>query len=75
MVVTWAVATGPLNFAAYHPLPSSSRKNIPKFLGDGKVTTDEHIRKFFIAINVLGVNHEDVAVWLFVETLTEVAAA
>ena len=53
MAAPWAVATGPLNFAAYHPLPSGSRKNIPKFTGDGKVTTDEHIRAFFTTINIL----------------------
>ena len=74
MATPWAAATGRLNFVAYHPLPSSSRKNIPKFTGDGKVTVDEHIRAFFTAINILGVSHEDVVVRLFVETLTEAAA-
>ena len=74
MAAPWAAATGPLALNAYHPLPAGSRKNFPKFSGDGKVTTDEHIKAFFAATHILGVGHEDVAVRLFVETLTDSAA-
>lgn len=72
MVAPWVTATSPLTFAAYHPLPSSSQKNLQKFSGDGKFSTDKHIKYFFVAINILRVSHEDVAVRLFVETLIEV---
>ena len=50
------------------------KKEFPKFLGNGKVTTDEHIKAFFAATDILGVGHEDVAVRLFMETLTDSAA-
>ena len=71
MVAPWAAATGPLALNAYHPLLAGSRKNFSKFLGDGKVTTDEHIKAFFVATHILGVGDEDVVVRLFVETLTD----
>ena len=71
MAAPWATTTGPLAFDAYHPLSSGSRKNFPKFSGDGKVTTDEHIKAFFAATHILGIGHEDVAVRLFIETLTD----
>ena len=74
MAAPWAAATRPLALNAYHPLPSRSRKNFPKFSGDEKVTTDEHIKSFFAATHILGVGHEDVALRLFVETLTNSVA-
>ena len=74
MATPWAATTGPLALVAYHPLPSSSRKNFPKFLGDGKITTDEQIKAFFMATHILGVAHEDIVMRLFVETLIESAA-
>ena len=74
MAAPWAAAIGLLALAAYHPLPTGSRKNFPKFSGNGIVTTNEHIKAFFAATHILGVEHEDVAVRLFVETLTESAA-
>ena len=71
MVSPWAAVTGPLQLVAYYPLPSSSRNNFPKFLGDGKVTTDEEIISFFAVTHILRVAHEDIAIRLFVETLIE----
>ena len=73
MAAPWAAATGPLALNSYHLLPSGSRKSFPKFSGDGKVTTDEHIKAFFAATHILDIGHEDVAVRLFVETLTDSA--
>ena len=73
MAAPWAMATGPLALNTYHPLPTVSRKNFPKFLGDGKVTTDEQIKAFFAATHILGVRHEDVVVRLFIETLIDSA--
>ena len=71
MAAPWAVAIGLLALTGYYPLSAGSRKNFPKFLTDGKVTTDEHIKAFFAATHILGVSHEDVVVRLFVETLTK----
>ena len=73
MATPWAIAIGPSALNTYHPLLARSRKNFPKFLGDGKVTTDEHIKSFFAATHILGVGHEDVTVRLFMETLTNSA--
>ena len=73
MAAPWAIVVGPLALVAYHPLPTGSRKKFPKFLGDEKVTTDEHIKAFFAATHILRVAHEDVSIRLFVETLTKSA--
>ncbi|KAH9297949.1 hypothetical protein KI387_029631, partial [Taxus chinensis] len=51
-----------------------NQKNFPKFKGDGKVHPDEHIAAFIVACGVLGVEHEDVSVRLFVENLQDNAA-
>ena len=74
MDAPWATTTGPLALNSYHPLPYGSRKNFPKFSGDGKVTIDEHIKAFFAATHILGIGHEDVAIRLFMETLTDSVA-
>ena len=71
MAAPWVVVIGPLDLNAYHPFLARSRKNFPKFSGDGKVTTDNHIKAFFTATHILGVGHEDVVVRLFVETLID----
>ena len=71
MAAPWAMAIGHFVLNAYHPLLAGSKKNFPKFLGDGKVTTDEHIKAFFATTHILGVGHEDVVVRLFIETLTD----
>ena len=71
MAAPWATTIGSLAQTSYHPLLAGSRKNFPKFFGDGKVTTYEHIKAFFTATHILGVTHEDIVVRLFVETLTE----
>ena len=55
-------------------MPVGSQKILPKFSGDKKVTTDQHISAFFTASGVLAIQHEDVSVRLFVETLTKAAA-
>ena len=65
MAIPWAIEIGPLALIGYHPLPSSSRKNFPKFSSDGKLTTDEHIKDFFIVAHILGVVHEEVVVRFF----------
>ena len=62
MATPCTATIGPLALVAYHPFPTRSQKNFPKFLGDGKVTTDEQIKGFFAATHILGVAHEDVTV-------------
>ena len=71
MAAPWVAVVEPLALTTYHPLLASLRKNFPKFSGDGKVTTDEHIKAFFAITHILGVGHEDVFVRLFVETLID----
>lgn len=73
--VPWGAAIGPSALGnQLHDMPVGSRKLLPKFSGDGKVTTDQHISAFFTASGVLAIQHEDVYVRLFVETLIEAAA-
>lgn len=61
--VPWGAVIGPLSLTPpLHELPRGSRKNIPKFNGDGKRHPDEHITSFFVVCGVLGLAHEDVSV-------------
>ena len=57
-----------------HPLPKGAREVLPKFCGDGKKSTHEHLNAFNTTCVVLVVAHEDVAVRLFVKTLIDDAA-
>lgn len=51
-------------------LPKGARDHLPKFSGDGKITTDEHLNVFNVSCGIIVVQHEDVAIRLFVQTLT-----
>ncbi|KAH9301116.1 hypothetical protein KI387_012699, partial [Taxus chinensis] len=75
--VPWGIAIGPLSLTPpLHELPHGSRKNIPKFNGDGKQHPDEHIAYFFVACGVLGVAHEDVSLFeLFIETVARCSSS
>lgn len=71
----WGIAFGPLSLTApLNELPKGTRKNLPKFLGDGSQHPDEHIATFYIACGVLGVKHEDVSLRLFIKNLHGVVA-
>lgn len=71
----WGNVFGPLSLALpLHALPEGSRKNFPKFFGDGQQHPDEHVAAFYSACGVHGVEYKDVSVRLFVETLQGVAA-
>lgn len=59
MATPWVMEIGSLALIAYYPLPSISRKNFPKFLGDGKVTIDGNIKVFFTVTHILGVSHKE----------------
>lgn len=59
----WGIVFGPLSLTSpLHDLPQGSKKNLPKFLGDGAQHPYEHIAAFYIACGVLGVEHKDVSV-------------
>lgn len=76
-LVMWGVAIGPLAFGAgaqLHDLPRGLGKVIPKFIGYGKVSPDEHMRAFFVSSSILAIQHEDVSMRLFVESLIDVVA-
>jgi hypothetical protein len=43
-----------------HPLPKHSEKWLPKFDPDSKNITEDHIKKFMLAIKLRSVEHEEV---------------
>ena len=43
-----------------HELPENYMKNLPKFTGEGDLTTQEHINFFDQFVDILGLEHEDV---------------
>jgi hypothetical protein len=51
-----------------HDLPKNYIKNLPKFIGEGDLTTIEHINFFDQFADILGLEHEDVYSSLFVQT-------
>jgi hypothetical protein len=51
-----------------HDLPKNYMKNLPKFMGEGDLTTAEHINFFDQFTNILGLEHEDVYSRLLVQT-------
>jgi hypothetical protein len=51
-----------------HDLPENYMKNLPKFIGEGDLTTTEHINLFNQLADILGLQHEDVYSHLFVQT-------
>lgn len=51
----WGAAIGPLALGAIHNLPKGAKDHLPKFSGDGKVTTTEHLNSFKVACGVLAV--------------------
>ena len=68
----WDAQVGPLALGGnLHPLPKGAREVLPKFYGDGKKSTNEHLNAFNTACAVLVVAHEDVAIRLFVQTLID----
>lgn len=70
----WGATVGPLNLGLnLNPLSKGARDHLPKFSGDGKITVDEHLNAFNVACGIIVVQHEYVAMRLFVHTLTGVA--
>jgi hypothetical protein len=53
--------------AILHDLPENYMKSLPKFTGEGDLTTTEHIVFFYQFVDILGVEHEDVYMRLLVQ--------
>lgn len=71
----WGQNIGPLNLGVNPaPRPKGATEVLPKFSGDGKVSTDDHLSVFHSACAVISVPTQEVAVRLFVRTLTDAAA-
>ena len=51
-----------------HDLPKNYMKNLPKFTGEGDLTTAEHIHFFYQFADILGLEHEDVYSYLLLQT-------
>jgi hypothetical protein len=51
-----------------HDLPENYIKNLPKFTGEGDLTTPEHINFFDQFADILAIEHEDVYSRLLVQT-------
>ena len=52
-----------------NPLPKHPEKLFPKFDPDDDILPTNHIDKFMLAMNIMNVQHEDVACRLFCFTL------
>jgi hypothetical protein len=50
-----------------HDLPDNYMKSLPKFTGEGDLTTTEHIVFFDQFVDILGIEHEDVYMRLLVQ--------
>ena len=63
----WGAQVGPLALGAnLDPLLKGAREVLPKFSGDGKKSTDEHLNAFNTTYVVLAIATKNVAVRLFV---------
>ena len=51
-----------------HDLPENYMKNLPKFTGEGDLTTAKHLNFFDQFTDILGLEHEDVYSRLLVQT-------
>ena len=60
----------PLNLAPpLHALPQNPEKSLPKFDPGEGIPVDDHLQIFFLALEGLAVDHEDVVCILFMHTL------
>lgn len=71
----WGAQVGPLALGPNpDSLPQGAWEILPKFNGDGKKSTDEHLNTFNMARGVIVVKFENVVVKLFIQTLIEAIA-
>jgi hypothetical protein len=52
----------------FHDLPKNYMKNLPKFIGEGDLTTKKHIAFFDQFDDILGIEHDDVYMRLLIQT-------
>ena len=71
MTQPWGNAIGPLSLGANNDLRRVSRKNFPRFNGDGSTSIEQHLSAFHKVCGVVNPQHEDVVVRMFVDTLVE----
>ena len=63
----WGQNIGPLNLRVNPaPLPMGATEILPKFSGDGKVSTDDHLSAFHSTCAIISVPTQEVTVRLFV---------
>ena len=55
------------SLAPLHDLPENYMKNLPKFMGEGDLTTTKHIAFFDQFTDILGIEHKDVYSRLLVQ--------
>lgn len=55
-------------------MPKGAREFLPKFSEDGRVSRNDHLNYFNNTCGVIDVGIKDVAILLFVQTLTEAVA-
>ena len=61
----WRART-PLNLAApLHDLPKNPKKVLPKFDHGNGVSVEDHLHSFYLALNILNVEHEDFVCRIF----------
>lgn len=71
----WRQNIGPLNLGVnLAALPKGATEILPKFNGDGKISTDDHLSAFHFACAIISVPTQEVVVRLFVRTLIDVVA-
>ena len=58
-----------------YPLPKHLEKLFPKFDHDDDILLQNHINKFMLSMNIMNVQHEDVACKLFCLTLQGMASS
>ena len=58
-----------INALSQNPLPKNPKKLLPKFDPDDDILPKTHIDKFMLAMNIMNVQHKDVACRLFYFTL------
>lgn len=68
----------PLNFIAHaefpHDYPDDYCKSLPKFNGTNAISAEEHVEVFEVSINNIKVEHEDLKMKLFVQSLESEAS-
>lgn len=66
-----------INFGVFYgypnPIPPEIRKGLPKFSGEKSESAEKHLQRFIELIEDYEVDHEDVIIRLFVQSLTDEA--